>query len=603
MDEVDQEAGAVRLQLEGILASSGFAKKDRLSRFLRFVVEWKLAGRAHELKETVIGFEVFERPANYNPKQDAIVRTEAGRLRARLSEYYSGEGKSDALVIELPKGGYVPVFRKTNPALPAEPVSTNHSRLWIGVGAALGCAVIATAGLTWWRTERKNAPVTIAVLPLDNLNHDPADDYLADGLTDELIRDLSTYEGLAPRSRTSSFALKGKPRNIREAGKELTADYIVEGSVLRAADRLRITAQLIRTRDDLPLWSGKFDRGASDVLAIQDEISRAIVNNLRVKLGRGRRRYETSAEAYDLYLRARAAGLRDSTELFQQAIASDSSFAPAYAGLATTYAYRTGNTNNDSLHELPKMRAAAEKAIELDPLLAEAHGALGIAYARDARWTLSEKSFRRAIELDPSRSATYADFAVNVLLTQGKIREALDQMRVAQRSDPLSPEVRSQVAYVLLASHRYDEAASECEKLPEDCRCWPSPSEPIRNECLGRARLGQGRLREAIEILAAGVAKGVPIGVPIRGYLGYAYGRIGQRDEAEKIVESDWQYPYHQAVSLAGLGDRNRAIEALEKMVPSGPVRVGVALAVPELDAVRDDPRVGALRREVGLAQ
>ena len=603
MNEADQEAGAVRRQLEGILTSSGFAKKDRLSRFLRFVVERKLAGRAHELKETVIGVEVFERPANYNPKQDAIVRTEAGRLRSRLAEYYSGGGKSDALVIELPKGGYVPIFREAGPAMPAEPAGTDRSRLWIGVGAALGCVVISVAGLIGWRTERKNAPITIAVLPLDNLNHDPADDYLADGLTDELIRDLSTYEGLAPRSRTSSFALKGKPRNIREAGRELAADYIVEGSVLRAAGRLRISAQLIRTRDDLLMWSAKFDREASDVLAIQDEISRAIVNNLRIKLGRGRRRYETSAEAYDLYLRARVAGRRDGTDLFQQAIARDSSFAPAYAGLATAYAYRTDNTNNDSLHELPKMRAAAEKAIELDPLLAEAHSALGIAYARDSRWALSEESFRRAIDLDPNRSATYADFAVYVLMTQGRMREALDQMRVAQGSDPLSPEVRSQLAYVLLASHRYDEAAAECEKLPEDCHCWPSPSEPIRNECLGRARLGQGRLREAIEILAAGVAKGVPIGVPIRGYLGYAYGRIGQREEAEKIVESDWQYPYHQAVSLAGLGDRNRAIEALEKMAPTGPVRVGVALAVPELDAVRDDPRLKTLRRDVGLPQ
>ena len=114
MNEVDQEAGTVRRQLEGILASSGFAKKDRLSRFLRFVVERKLAGRANELKETVIGFEVFERPARYNPKQDAIVRTEAGRLRSRLGEYYSGEGKTDRLVIELPKGGYVPEFRKAD---------------------------------------------------------------------------------------------------------------------------------------------------------------------------------------------------------------------------------------------------------------------------------------------------------------------------------------------------------------------------------------------------------------------------------------------------------------------------------------------------------
>jgi Flp pilus assembly protein TadD len=383
----------------------------------------------------------------------------------------------------------------------------------------------------------------------------------------------------------------------------LAAEYIVEGSVLRSDERLRINAQLVRAYDDSPVWSGKFERPASDALAIQDEISRAIVNNLRVKLGRGRRHYEASAEAYDSYLRARAAGLIDGVGLFQQAIAKDPSFAPAYAGLASSYAYRTGNTLNDSDQELPKMRAAAEKAIELDPLLAEAHSALGMAYARDGQWALSEASFRRAIELDRNRSVTYGDLAIYVLMPQGRIREALHEMRMAQRSDPLSAEVRSELAHVLLSSHLYDEAASECEKLPEDCRCWPAPSEPARYECLGRARLGQGRLREGIEILAAGVAKGVPMGAPIRGYLGYAYGRVGRRDEAERIVELAWQFPYHQAVALTGMGDRDGAFAALERLTAQGPVRFGLALVVPELDTLRADSRFKALRTEVGLPQ
>ncbi len=396
---------------------------------------------------------------------------------------------------------------------------------------------------------------------------------------------------------------RGSPEISGKPGENWQPTTLWRDRFFRSGERLRIDAQLVRAYDDSSVWSAKFERPASDVLAIQDEISRTIVNSLRVKLGRGQRHYEASAEAYDLYLRARGAGLPDSIGLFQQAIAKDPSFAPAYAGLASSYAYRTGNTFNDSDQELPKMRAAAEKAIELDPLLAEAHGALGMVYARDGQWALSEASFRRAIELNRNRSESYGDFAVYVLMQQGRIREALQEMRIAQRSDPLSAEVRSQLAYVLLSSHLYDEAASECEKLPEDCRCWPAPSEPIRYECLGRARLGQGRLHEAIEILAAGVAKGVPIGAPIRGYLGYAYGRIGQRAEAEKIVESDWQYPYHQAVSLAGIGDRNRAIAALEQMAQTGPVRVGLALAVPEFDTLRDDSRLKALRMRVGLPQ
>lgn len=588
----EQQSEVVERHLQRVLASPGFVRNERMSRFLRFIVERQLHGREGELKESLIGIEVFGRKPGFDPQHDSIVRTEAGRLRSRLSEYYTSEGKDDPMIIELPKGGYVPVFRRQD---------EKHFRAWLAV--ALAGFVVALAVVVWWRVQRLTVPISIAVLPFENVSHNAAEDYLADGLTDELIRNLSAFDGLTPRSRTSSFALKGKPRNIRQAGRELAADYIVEGSVFRSGERLRIDAQLVRAYDDSPVWSGKFERPASDALAIQDEISRAIVNNLRVKLGRGRRHYEASAEAYDFYLRARAAGLIDGVGLFQQAIAKDPSFAPAYAGLASSYAYRTGNTLNDSDRELPKMRVAAEKAIELDPLLPEAHSALGMAYARDGQWALSEASFRRSIELDRNRSVTYGDLAIYVLMPQGRIREALHEMRMAQRSDPLSAEVRSELAHVLLSSHLYDEAASECEKLPEDCRCWPAPREPARNECLGRARLGQGKLREGIEILAAGVAKGVPLGAPIRGYLGYAYGRVGRRDEAERIVELAWQFPYHQAVALTGMGDRDGAFAALERLTAQGPVRFGLALAVPELDTLRADSRFKALRAEVGLPQ
>src|SRR5215471_9633591 len=172
-------------------------------------------------------------------------------------------------------------------------------------GAEINDVVVLAVAVAWW-AQHRNEPIPIAVLPLENTGHDPADEYLADGLTEELIRNLSIIDGLAVRSRTSSFDMKGKQRNIREAGRQLQADYILEGAVLRAGQRLRIDVQLVRVHDDFPLWSGRFDRELSDVFAIQDEISVGIVNNLRLKLGRGRRRYDTSVEAYDLYLRARA---------------------------------------------------------------------------------------------------------------------------------------------------------------------------------------------------------------------------------------------------------------------------------------------------------
>jgi TolB-like protein len=505
MPSVESEAQAARRQLERVLESPGFARNERLSRFLRFVVERHLEGRDQDLKESVIAIEILGRKPDYNPKQDPIVRTEAARLRARLSEYYTGEGRDDALVIELPKGGYSPAFSQKVAQVPDRRFRSRQLWLTIAVaGLAVGLAV------TGWRwAQRKAAPIAIAVLPLENLSHDPANDYFADGLTDELIRNLSIIDGLAPRSRTSSFAFRGKPPNMREVGKQLGADYILEGSVLRAGQQLRINAQLIRARDDFLLWSGRYDRELTDVLAIQDEISRGIANSLRLKLGRGRRRYETSAEAYDLYLRARGLGVSPHQTIgaFQEVIAKDPSFAPAYAGLAGAYAFRSGTVGSEE-DDLPKMRAAAEKAIQLDPLLGEAHDALAIAYARYGQWAQSEKTFRRAIELDPNHSGSYVDFVMYLLLVLGRLDEALQQLHLAEKADPLSPEVHDFLAYVLLSAGRYDEAAGHCQKLPAESR------NGTREICLGRTWLGQGRNDEAIQVMAEGVNRGVPANGP-----------------------------------------------------------------------------------------
>ena len=588
---------AIRGQLERIVASPGFSRNERLSRFLRFVVEGSLNGRAAELKESLIAVEVFGRRPDYNPKQDAIVRTEAGRLRGRLTEYYLHQGAGDPIVIEVPKGGYVPNYRQSA-VLPAEPGPTQPGFPWVRV-ATVG-AILALAAIAWW-IVRGNTPTSIAVLPFENSSHDPADDYLADGLTEELIRHLSAFDGLAPRSRTSSFALKGKSGNIRDVGRELAADYLVEGTVLRAGGRLRISAQLVRSHDDLLLWSGKFDRDAADVIGAEDEISRTIVANLPIKLGRGRNHPQVNPEAYDLYLRARALGLQDSPPVFEQAIAKDPSFALAYAGLASALAYKTSTGATDVRLDLRELRASVAKALELDPSLPEASAALGMVHARDGQWAEAERSFRRAIALNPNRSESYGDFSVYVLMQEGRIAEALDLMRIAQKADPLSPEVRSQLAYVLLSSHRYQEAEAECRKLPEDCHCWPAPREPVLYECLGRALIGQNKLREGIGVLADAVAKGVSMGAPIRGYLAFGYGLSGDHSAAGKIAADDWRNPYHQALAYIGMGDRDRAIDALARMAYLGPVRVGLALSVPEFDSIRSDQRVQAIRKEVGL--
>jgi serine/threonine-protein kinase len=323
-----------------------------------------------------------------------------------------------------------------------------------------------------------------------------------------------------------------------------------------------------------------------------------------LKLGRGRRRYETSAEAYDLYLRARAleiqrgiSGLNESIGPFEDVIAKDPSFAPAHAGLAAAYAARSGQFAFDRAGELPKMRAAAEKAIQLDPLLAEAYDALGMANARDGQWEQSEKSFRRAIELDPSRVMSYDHFALFLLLPLGRIEAALQQLRVAEKTDPFSTRVHAQLAYVLISAGRFDEAAGHCQKLPADY--------PEKIQCLGRTRLGQGKPGEAIQLLATAGNRGAT-GDPARdyiGFLGHAYARAGRRDEAEKLAAAASSTPFHQAIIFAGLGDKDRTLEALDRMAVVGPFRIGRILTWPEMALLRGDPRLKALRKKVGLPE
>src|SRR5215471_17402299 len=196
---------AVRKELERVLASKGFARNERMSRFLRVMVEHHLEGRDGDLKESVIGIEVFGRQPGFDPKQDSTVRSEAARLRARLAEYYAGEGSGDAVIIELPKGGYTPLFR------PSAAVEKGNARpWWPWLGGAVATFAVAVAAIAWWRVQHNSATVPIAVLPLINLNQDPANDYFADGLTGEIIRNLSIIDGLAVRSETSSFTFKGK---------------------------------------------------------------------------------------------------------------------------------------------------------------------------------------------------------------------------------------------------------------------------------------------------------------------------------------------------------------------------------------------------------
>ena len=441
----------------------------------------------------------------------------------------------------------------------------------------------------------------IAVLPLKNLSGEPESDYFVDGLTDEIIRNLAVIQGLQVRSRTSSFAFKDKPRNLREVGRQLGANLVVEGSVLRAGNKLRVNAQLVRATDDVPLWAERFDRELKDVFAIQDEISRAIVNKLRLTLGRGQRRYNTNVEAYELYLKGitlldrldHGEASARSAELFQQVIDTDPSFAPAYAGLANAYASMSHNRlfhGISSAQAHPIMRSAALKALQLDPLLAEAHAAMGYVYSREFDWQRADQSFRRAIDLNPSLTQSYTLYARTTLGPRGKLTEAERLLQQAMGADPLSLNLQRETASVQIYMGRYEEAINTLQRIRA-----VDPDFPWIDWLLGRALTFAGRPAEALAVIEA---SRMP---PDSEWEAHAHVMAGRRDEAERLAARHQNYPHRLAIIYAALGDKDRTFEALDRLALLEPHRVVDLLSYPELAGLRSDARFAALGKRFNL--
>jgi TolB-like protein/DNA-binding winged helix-turn-helix (wHTH) protein/Flp pilus assembly protein TadD len=463
---------------------------------------------------------------------------------------------------------------------------------------AAALLLVATGGV-WWRLSSQPPPHAIAVLPLKNLSREPDSDYFSDGLTDEIIGKLSTVDNLQVKSRTSSFVFKDKPRHVHDVGSQLGVELLLEGSVLRSGERLRISVDLVRVADDSTLWSQQYDRELKDVLAVQDEISRSIVNELRLKHVGGQRRYNTNLEAYDLYLRARSlsnswtgAKLLGAIALYRQTLAKAPDFAPAYAGLADAYEKLRQKRLMAELapDAEQQVRRNAELAIQLDPLLAEAHSALGLAQASDLAWGDAEHSFQHSLQINPNLARTHERYGMFVLEPEGRVVEAVQQYREAVKLDPLSAESRHALAFGLLHTGAYQQALEECR------RAMALDSTDFQPQWLyARALWFNGHREEAIALFER-------LGPSARGFLGYAYAAIGRRSEAEQIaLEEDVRAVRRQAVIYAGLGQRDRVLEAFEKLAAMHDDIVDAYPVFPEFALMRDDPRMKEFRRRRNL--
>lgn len=451
---------------------------------------------------------------------------------------------------------------------------------------------------------------SIAVLPFDNISPEEGQDYFCDGLTDELITRLSKIKDLKVIAKTSAFSFKGKEIDIRDIGKKLNVATILEGAVRKAGNKLRITAQLINVANGFHLWSDSYDKELTDVFAIQDEIALTIADKLKLTLlGEEKAKLMTrpteNLQAYNLYLKGRyfwnKRGKDDnlkSIEYFKEAINKDPSYALGYSGMGMAYVTLGSNDFFPSIEVFPKAKAAALKALEIDPNLDEAHVALGAVlnwYERD--FSGSEKEFRRAIELNPGNGDAHHWYAW-LLLNLGRNKQAIKEMLLARDLDPLAPRKNADVGSIFYYARDYPRAVEELKKSIE---LFPEHTgNYIR---IARVYCQTGNYKEAIESILP-YAKQPEFG-PM---LAHAYAISGNKDKAQEILGNilknlSQQYfsPSYIAEVYIALGDRKQAFFWLEKAFSEFGYNLGRLKVDPEFDPLRSDPRFTELLRKTGL--
>ncbi|HYL38309.1 MAG TPA: tetratricopeptide repeat protein [Bryobacteraceae bacterium] len=576
---------AIRAQVKRIMSSEGFSRSPRLSRFLGFTVEQTLASQGERLKEYVLGIEVFDKEESFDPRIDTIVRVEARRLRLTLLEYYATRGQDDPVRIDFPKGSYVPTFY------------TQGSRAAHGEPREIS---------------------SVAALPFVNMSADPADEYFSDGLTEELIHALAGVEGLRVAARTSAFQFRGKSHDIRKIGRQLRVGTVLEGSVRKDGDRLRVTAQLNNTNDGCHLWSETYDRAMTQVFAIQQEIAQAIVNTLRIKAAQKRDRqlvsYHTqNVEAHDLYLRGRyfwnkrgAHEIQKSIEYFGGAIEKDPRYALAYTGLADAYASLGFSFDAGILsptEAVPKAKAAISKALQLNDGLAEAH--LSLAFVRflyDWDWAGAESEFCRAIELDPLYAHAHHWYS-HYLLAMGRVEESLEESWRAIEIEPLDAILNTHLGWHHLYSNQHDLAI---EQLRRALEVHPGYFHSRRE--IGRAYTQKGMYRQAIASLHKALRQSKEDGFTLAS-LGYAYAAAGRRDDARRVLDeirglSGRRYisPYFAAAIHAGLGEPDLAFAHLDEAWRERADALVYLTTEPMFDSLHSDSRFTSLMKRMGLS-
>jgi TolB-like protein/DNA-binding winged helix-turn-helix (wHTH) protein len=548
-----------------------------------------------------------------NPEEPRFIQTVTGRGYRFIAPVTDPEVQK-LVVVPQPQPSVAE-------ALPAKPA---RSKRWAVF--ALSIVLIVGMGAYLWSRSRTrplaaNGRLMLAVLPFENLTGDPSQDYFSDGMTEEMISQLGDLDPqhLGVIARTSVMHYKHSQEPLNQIGRALSVQYVLEGSVRRDSNRVRIAAQLIQTREQTHLWTREYDRELSDVFALQGEIAREIADQIQLTLGHlheptvvsGQPAVSAKAfQAYDLYLKGRyfwnkrtPQGLQQAIAYFQQAIDDDPEYGRGYAGLAESYALMGGYTGLPPKEFMPKARAAARRALEIDEQLPEAHTALAIiAQNYDWDWPTAEKEYRRAIQLNPNYATGHHWYA-ECLALQGRFGEAFPEMESARQLDPLSLIIAADYGAILYFSRQYDRAFERFRGVLD-----MEPNFP-RAHMLVWAYTQKGLFADALADAEA-LRQRDPSQPWYWAMIAYASGRSGDQARAKLALQQLRQLerqraldPLSLVIAYIGVGDNDKALEWLRKAHAEHSSSITALKVDPIYDPLRSDPRFQELIRAVGLGK
>ena len=510
---------------------------------------------------------------------------------------------------------------------PDDPASRSRPA-WIRRSAIVAVGLLTIGiGLLGWRVRIRQAASpapspairSLAVLPFDDLSHDPEQEYFAEGMTDDLITQLAKISALRVISRSSVMRFKTTRKPLAQIARELDVDAVVEGTVLRSADRVRVTAQVFQVNPERSVWADRYDRALGDIVILQGALTREIAEAIRVKLTPQEKSRLATVRSVDpaahealikgryYWSRRTEEGSRKAIGFFEQAIARDPNEAMAFVGLADSYlslalteALQEAVPPNEAF---PKARAAAQRALDIDDTLGEAHASLGhIKFQYDRDWRGAELEFKRAIELNPNYGYAHLTYAL-CLMWMDRVDDAIAEIERARQLDPLLLAVGANYGFILARAHEYDRAIEECRKTLD-----LDPTFALAHYRLGQIYVLAGRYEDAIPALKQAVAfsSGSPRAT---AELGLAHALQGNAREARRLIDtlerrSKERYvsPFDFALIYGGLGDRERTLEWLRKADAERSSSLNFLILSPAFTTLRSDPRFTALVRHIGLA-